>query len=149
MIGKIALTATADNLSKVYGQTLPSLTISYSGFVNGETASSITAPTISTTATTGSSVGPYAISLADGAATNYTLTLQNGTLTITKAPLTIKADNQSKLYAEVNPSLTISYTGFVNGDNSSSITVPDISSHGCDWQQCRNVPHCSCKRIRD
>jgi len=36
--------------------------------------------------------------LDGGSATNYTLPLQPGTLTITKAPLTAKADDQTKVY---------------------------------------------------
>src|SRR5437763_4461577 len=36
-----ALTIAADDKSKVYGATLPALTASYSGFVNGDSASSL------------------------------------------------------------------------------------------------------------
>src|SRR5262249_1304055 len=37
-----ALTITADNQSMVYGSALPALTASYSGFVNGDTAATLT-----------------------------------------------------------------------------------------------------------
>ena len=37
-VNPVALTITADNQSKAYGATLPTLTASYSGFVNGDTA---------------------------------------------------------------------------------------------------------------
>ncbi len=80
-----ALTAKADDKSKIYGQVNPPLTITYTGFVNGDNPAAITAPTISTTATTGTSAGTYQITLSGGAATNYNLTLQNGTLTISRA----------------------------------------------------------------
>ena len=62
-----ALTITADNQGKVYGATLPTLTASYSGFVNGDTSANLsTAPTLSTSATAASHVfgSPYAISPA-------------------------------------------------------------------------------------
>src|SRR5260221_298333 len=127
-IGKILLTAKADDQSKVYGQANPALTISYTGFVNGDNASSITPPTAGTTATASSGAGTYPITLSGGSAANYNLTLQNGTLTITKVALTAKADNQSKVYGQANPVLTITYTGFVNGDNASSITPPTAST---------------------
>ena len=64
-----ALTITADNQTKVYGAALPTLTASYSGFVNGDTSASLTTqPTLSTTATASSHVAgsPYTIT-ASGA----------------------------------------------------------------------------------
>ncbi|WP_051692062.1 cadherin-like beta sandwich domain-containing protein, partial [Pedobacter borealis] len=36
-------------------------------------------------------------------------------LTVTKAALTIAGNNQSKVYGTANPTLTVTYTGFVNG----------------------------------
>ena len=38
----VGLTITADNKSKAYGAALPTLTAGYSGFVNGDTAASLT-----------------------------------------------------------------------------------------------------------
>ena len=52
-----ALTITANNQTKVYGAALPTLTASYSGFVNGDTSASLTTqPTLTTTATAASHV---------------------------------------------------------------------------------------------
>ncbi len=123
-VTKAGLTATADAKSKVYGAAVPTLTISYSGFVAGDNVSAISAPTISTTATAASHVGSYAITLAGGSATNYDLTLVNGTLTVTQATLTITADNQTRVYGASNPTLTVLYTGFVNGDTQTALTTP-------------------------
>jgi autotransporter-associated beta strand protein len=81
-ITQAPLTATADNKTKNQGAVNPTLTVSYSGFVNSETVSAITAPSISTTAVTGSPAGTYPISLSGGLATNYNITLVNGTLTV-------------------------------------------------------------------
>ena len=54
------------------------------GFVNGDNAAVIdTPPTVGTAATGASPVGTYPITLTGGADDNYTLTLQNGTLTVT------------------------------------------------------------------
>ncbi len=44
--------------------------------------------TVTTTAVTGSAAGTYAITVANALSTNYSLNLQNGTLTISKASLT-------------------------------------------------------------
>jgi hypothetical protein len=82
-VTKAALTARAQDKTKVQGAANPVLTIAYEGFVNGETKAVITEPTIATTATADSAVGTYAITLTGGEATNYALTKQNGTLTVT------------------------------------------------------------------
>src|SRR5207244_7014565 len=56
------LTIRTDDKSKVYGVALPALTASYSGFVNGDTASDLDTPvSLSTTATATSAVGTYPI----------------------------------------------------------------------------------------
>jgi hypothetical protein len=90
-ISKAALTVTADNKTRFQGSANPPLTVSYSGFVNGESeliisalqGISFTAPSASTTAVPSSPVGSYPISLSGGSTLNYTFNLQSGTLTVT------------------------------------------------------------------
>ena len=53
---------------------------------------------------------------------NYTFEYEPGTLTVTKAPLTAKADDASRLYYTENPTFTVSYDGFVNGDDERVLT---------------------------
>jgi hypothetical protein len=122
------LTITADNKTKVYGQPNPALTASYSGFVNGDTSAVVSGLTLSTTATTGSGIGNYPITPSGATATNYTISYVSGSLTVTRAPLTITADNQSKVYGQANPALTASYTGFVNGDTSAVVSGLTLST---------------------
>ena len=63
----VALTLTANNQTKAYGAALPTLTVSYSGFVDGDTSVNLTTqPTLTTTATASSHVGTHAIT-ASGA----------------------------------------------------------------------------------
>src|SRR5437868_7247423 len=68
----VALKITADDQVKAYGAALPTLTASYSGFVNGDTSASLTTqPTLVTAATAASHVSgnPYSITAsvaADG-----------------------------------------------------------------------------------
>src|SRR5262249_56593740 len=113
-----ALTVTANNATRAYGSANPTLALSYSGFVNGDTAASLsTAPTVSTTATGSSAVGTYPITASGAASTNYTVSYVQGTLTVTKAALTVAADNQSRAYGSANPTLTASITGFQNGES--------------------------------
>ena len=94
------------------------LTASYSGFVNGDTAASLTTlPTLATTATAASHVGsPYTITASGAVDADYDISYVDGSLAVTAASLTITANDQSKVYGDVLPSLTASYSGFVNGD---------------------------------
>lgn len=46
----------------------------------------------------------------------------NHILTITKAALTVKADDKSKIMGTANPALTASYSGLVNGDTESILS---------------------------
>lgn len=124
------LTITAQDATKVYGAPLPSFSVAYAGFVNGDTPANLTAsPSVSTTATAASGVSEYPITAAGAAAPNYMITFQPGTLTVTPAPLTISADNQTKTYGAPLPALTVSYAGFVNGDTPGSLsTAPLVQS---------------------
>ena len=80
---------------------------------------------MTTTATAASPVGTYPITAAVGtlATPNYTFAYVNGTLTITTAALNITANNASRAYDVANPTFTATYTGFVNGDTSASLTT--------------------------
>ncbi len=123
-IQKAPLTITANNASMTYGGTVPSLSASYSGFVNGDAASSLTTqPTVSTTATSASPSGTYPITASGAADANYTITYTAGTMTVGKATLTVTANNQSMPLGGPLPAFTVSYTGFVNGDGTSSVTT--------------------------
>jgi phosphodiesterase/alkaline phosphatase D-like protein len=124
------LTVTANNQTKVYGAENPGLTLTYNGFVYSDNSSSFTSqPTVTTTATTGSAVGSYPITVNGAADANYSITFVNGALTVTPAALTITANNETKTQGAPNPDLTLTYTGFVNEDNSSSLTTqPTVST---------------------
>src|SRR5208337_2537379 len=118
-----ALTVIADNQTKVYGAELPSLSATYSGFVNGDTSASLTTqPTLTTTATASSHVAgnPYTITASGAADSNYSISYVAGTLTVTPAALTVIADNQTKVYGAELPSLSPTYSGYVNGDTPAS-----------------------------
>ena len=126
------LTITADNQTKVYGAALPTLTASYTGFVNGDTSASLTTqPTLTTTATASSQCrgSPYAITASGAVDSDYSISYASGLLTVTPVALTITADNQTKVYGAALPTLTASYSGFVNGDTSASLhTQPTLST---------------------
>jgi YVTN family beta-propeller protein len=119
------LTITAQNKNKIYGAAVPALTASYSGFVNGDTTTSLDSPvTLSTAANAASNVGSYSIVASGAADANYTVNYVSGSLNVTPAALTIRADDKSKIAGQPNPPLTATYTGFVNGDAPGSLDSP-------------------------
>ncbi len=84
-INKKDLTATADNKTVSYGDAAPTYSISYTGFENGEdaTTANITAPAVSCNYTTTSNVGSYPITISGGSAQNYNIIGHNsGMLTV-------------------------------------------------------------------
>ncbi len=120
-VTKALLTVTADNKTRTYGAANPALTGTISGLVNGDAASVVSGLTYATSATQGSNVGTYAINASGGVATNYNFAYVPGTLTITKALLTVTADNKSKLFGVANPALTGRISGLVNGDTANVV----------------------------
>jgi RHS repeat-associated protein len=83
------LTITADNQSMVYGDTLPTLTASYNGFVNGDSPASLTTQASLSTVPATSAAGTYPINVSGATDPNYTITFSNGILTINPAVPTV------------------------------------------------------------
>ncbi len=117
-----AITVSADDQSRFYGQTNPVFTASYTGFVNGEDSSILTGRLWgSTMAETNSPVGWYAIGLSGQSASNYSIGYVAGRLAIEPAHLLVAADNVRRVYGETNPVFTATLTGFVNGEDTNVV----------------------------
>jgi filamentous hemagglutinin family protein len=129
-VTKAMLTVTADNNTRVYGDANPAFTVSYSGFRNGDTATSLTTQaTAGTAATVLSDVGSYAITATGAASGNYDFTYNQGSLSVTKAMLTVTTQDNTREYGLANPVLSASYSGFRNGDTFGVIdTAATVSS---------------------
>ncbi len=85
-VKKAPLAIRADDKTKTAGQPNPVLTASCTGFVNGDTATSLAAPvSLTTTATTDSPAGTYPILAAGAASPNYAITFASGSLTVSPA----------------------------------------------------------------
>ena len=111
-ITAVPLLITADDKTKAYGDANPTLTVTYTGLLNGDLAPA-TAPSISTTAVTSSPFGNYPITASGASDPNYTITYADGTLSVTAVPLLITADDKTKAYGDANPTLTVTYTGLL------------------------------------
>ncbi|WP_320130212.1 YDG domain-containing protein [uncultured Sphaerochaeta sp.] len=150
-ITKKALVATVEDSSKTYGEANPTFTVSVNGFVNNESASTASgygAPIASSTATSATGVGSYAITITGGSADNYSFNVNDtGILTIGKKTLTVTATAAGKVYdgtsgttgslalAGVIGSDSVSATGTyaftdANAGNSKTVNVSGITLAG-------------------
>jgi len=126
------LIVTANNASKIYGDTLgfSGSEFTSTGLVNGETIGSVTEVSPGTVATASVAGSPYAITPSNAiggsfSASNYTTTYVNGVLTVAAAPLTITANNASKTYGQTVAFSGSEFTssGLRNGDVVGVVTL--------------------------
>ena len=129
-ITKATVTATAQNDTREYGDANPVFTTIYTGFKNSETSGVIdTLAIASTTANAFTTPSSQTITLSGGLDNNYNLILVNGTLTVTKANLSITADNRTREYGDANPVLTYTFGTFKNSQTLSVLGIlPTIST---------------------
>ena len=128
-INQANLTITANNTSKIYGQTLgfTGTEFTSTALKNSETLTSANLTSAGATATAAVNGGTnytIAINNATGAngfvASNYNITYANGNLTVNPAPLGIAATGTYSGTTLVNPS-SYTLTGLVNGETVNSI----------------------------
>jgi hypothetical protein len=134
------LTYVADPANRPYGSANPVFGGTVTGFLGADTLGNATTGllTFTTSATTGSNIGIYAILGSGLTATdgNYVFVQAAGNataLTINPASLVITADDVSKLYGALLPTFTASYDGLVNGDTTavvSGLTLTTTASAG-------------------
>jgi uncharacterized repeat protein (TIGR03803 family) len=153
VVSPAPLTVTAANMSRAFGQGNPALTGTIIGVKNGD---DITA-TYSTTATVGSPAGGYSIvpTLVDphDRITNYTVSLVNGTLTVTQAvplvtwtnPVPIiygTALNSEQLDAAANVPGSFAYNptnGSVLNAGTNTLSVIFTPSDTVDYSSATNI----------
>lgn len=116
------LSLTVNNATREYGNPNPEFSSVITGFVEGENAENQNMTVNYTCDADGqSNVGNYRI-LASVNAPNYEVTYHYGTLAVTKAPLTLKVKNTSRLYGDENPQFELIYTGLRNNETSPTWT---------------------------
>lgn len=118
------VTITADNKSKVHGDSDPAFTYQVSGLLGGD---DLEAPPVCDVTGPHSAVGAYDITCSGAdAGDNYDITYVDGTLEVTKATVTITADSKSKVYGADDPAFTFDVDGLV-GD-AQLTTVPTCAA---------------------
>lgn len=104
-----AITVSANDLSRIYGDANPALTwtVGGMGLVNSDALTG----SLATTAGLTSNVGGYAIDQGTFAASgNYAMTFNAGALSVTPRAITVSANDQSRLQGQPDPALTWTIT---------------------------------------
>jgi hypothetical protein len=129
-VSPAALTVTANNRSKTYGQSaaFAGTEFSASGLVNSDVVTSVILTSYGTAATATVVGSPYAIVPSAAVGTdlaNYTITYADGLLTVAPASLTVTANNRTKAYGQTVTFAGTEFTaaGLVNNDTVTSATL--------------------------
>jgi hypothetical protein len=138
MVTQAGMTITADNQSRAYGAGNPSLTVTPTGLVNGDTLVSIVVtPALTTIALTTTGVGSYPISISGPASTiNYAISYLGGTLTITAAgtSVTVSALPEPSTAGSIDTlSATVATTvaGGINPNTEGTVTFSEAGTTLC------------------
>jgi len=122
-----ATVVTANSYTREYGDPNPTPF----GYTAGITLDG--EPSITCSATETSAPGVYPIVITRGTETNAGLIYVNGTLTITKAPLTITAKSYTINEGDAMPTFEVEYDGFKNDETADDLTPqPTISCTATD-----------------
>jgi MBG domain (YGX type) len=120
------LTITANNAGMTQGTAVPPLSVSYSGFVNGDSPARLaTQPTITTPAISLSPAGAYPIVAGGASAQNYAINYASGVLIVTPAPVrvlsvSIQAVRLGKT-KKTTQVIVLQFSGALNAGNAQSI----------------------------
>ena len=110
------ITLTAKDKSRYYGDENPSLEYTADGSILSGS------PILQCGANEESPVGAYDILVSRGTVSNSKVKFVKGKMTVEKAPLVISVGNYTRSVNEKNPSFTIIYDGFKNGETSNVLT---------------------------
>ena len=135
---KVSLTSADD--SKVYDGTKlvnETVTVGEEGFVDGEGARY---EVTGTQTNAGSSENTFGYTLKKGTeAGNYEITTAYGTLTVTKRPATLTADNKNKIYGDDEQTLTVTTENAAKGETL-NYTVERITGENVGEYEIRVIP---------
>jgi len=106
------ITIKADDKTITYGDVIPTFTISCDKIVNGDI--------LNNSATTDyiryGDIGDFTITVTPKDYTNYDISYETGTLSVSKKNITINIENLSKVYGNEDPVIVYKQDGLINGD---------------------------------
>ncbi len=118
-VNKRAITVKAADGSKTYdgaALTNAAATLTAGTLVSGQSLTATATGSITNVGSTANTVSSAVVkSGTTDVSGNYTITKTNGTLTVNKRTLTVKADAKSKTYGAGDPGLTYTYSNQVSG----------------------------------
>lgn len=113
---------TVTSVSREYGEPNPELTYTVEGSqLRGK-------PELKCETDTQSAVGEYDIIINKGSVENMNVTYVGGTLTVTKAPLTVSVGEYTREEYEDNPVFTILYEGFKNDETAEVLISEPVAT---------------------
>ena len=130
-VSQAALTITADDASKVYGQSFAPTGFSTMGLLNADTIDSVVLTSAGSATTANVSGSPYTITGSNASGTgvgNYAITYAPGALSVTPAPLSVTANDATKIYGQSFTPTSFSTTGLQNSDTVDDVTLTSAGS---------------------
>ena len=128
-VKKAPLTITADNKTVYQNDPLPDLTISYTGFVYGDSVTALTTlPVINTTATSSAVQTTFPITVSGAAANNYTINYQDGVLTVVGLQQLFTLTDSVRTYGDPDFAMVTSSAGLPVTYTVDSADIATVSS---------------------
>ena len=129
ILGAVNPTLSFANITKTYGDNAFTIAASSnsSGVITYNSSNNLVA-TISGNTVTIVGAGTASITASQTEATGYFAGTAISTLNINKAPLTVIAEDKTKVYGAANPAFTVTYAGFKGSDNEASLTTAPTAS---------------------
>lgn len=130
-VAKKAVSVYADNKQTVYGDDAPDFTITAEGLVLNEGIEALGEiySACDYDKATASAGDIFEITLSGGQNNNYDIAFISGKLTVTKRPVTVKADSKEVIYGDGVPALSASAVNLANGDAVSDLNVSISTSY--------------------
>lgn len=142
-VNKATLNASlSGELTITYGDALPSYSLNYNGFVNGDDQSVLSGElAVECEYTTSPSAGTFAISASGISAQNYDIVISTATLTVNKAQLTVTVkDHVAITYSDPVPTdFDCDITGFVFNDSADLDTFKSAIHYVTTYKQGSNA----------
>lgn len=121
-VGKAPLTATGSSHTVKYGAAAPAYSVSYTGWRNGDGVGKLSAaPTATSTYTTTSPVGEYAVTVSGGASDWYDISYVSGKVTVEKADAAANVVANSGLIYSGEAQALVTASGVTGGTISYSV----------------------------
>ncbi len=127
-VSQKAITLTADDKTKVYGDADEALTATAEGLAEGDTLNYTLARAA------GENAGEYEITITLGDNPNYIVTPDNGTYEITPRPVTVTADSKTKVAGTADEPLTATVTGTLEGETVNYLLVRAAGEEAGDYE---------------